>query len=461
MRALKDGMWGLAVTAKYADGSPRRVYRKVKAASTRAATVQLAAFVAEIESAQAPDREQEGLTVDEAIDLYLAHLSEEKGREESTVTEYRKVHRRWFAPSIGDLKLARVDVATVERIFGQMRQAGMSRSRMNLAKSLYAPFFRWAKRRGMIMKNPMAEFELPTSKFVSRERVPPEVDELCLLLATAADVIPDVAPLLALGAVTGMRRGELAGIRQSRIDWDEAKITVDSSVAESGHLKSTKTRRVRAFHIDSETMAMLARHRDAMDERADLFGAVVDFEVFLFSSEPDCSRPMSPDYLTRRVRVLKGHLGIEDKTPASVAMENEALRLYRSRPAAFVAGRRGPPPAGAMSQQEIGVRLGRSEKWVGVAIRAAQRREAASAEGMGERRFDGSILALRKFTSSELLDAGFNISVVAQRQGHGPAVLARHYSKSRESADRKAAEHLGTVVHRGRTDQPRAQARSK
>ncbi len=56
-------------------------------------------------------------------------------------------------------------------------------------------------------------------------------------------------------------------------------------------------------------------------------------------------------------------------------------------------------------------------------------------------------IALRKFTSSELLDAGFNISMVAQRQGHGPQVLAKHYAKRRRSADRKAAEHLGRVVH--------------
>lgn len=65
-------------------------------------------------------------------------------------------------------------------------------------------------------------------------------------------------------------------------------------------------------------------------------------------------------------------------------------------------------------------------------------------------RFDASIVALRKFTSSELLDAGFNISMVAHRQGHGPQVLMKHYAKSRRSADRRAADHLGQVVHRGR-----------
>ena len=89
-----------------------------------------------------------------------------------------------------------------------------------------------------------------------------------------------------------------------------------------------------------------------------------------------------------------------------------------------------------------------------MAVASAERREAAKAAGRPQLNFDGSILGLRKFTSSELLDAGFNISVVAERQGHGPQVLTRHYSKSRASSDQRAAEHLGRVVH-GRTQRKR------
>ena len=96
---------------------------------------------------------------------------------------------------------------------------------------------------------------------------------------------------------------------------------------------------------------------------------------------------------------------------------------------------------------KIARELDRSERWANLAVAAAERREQAIAAGRGGLDFDGSVLALRKFTSSELLDAGFNVSVVAQRQGHGPQVLTRHYSKSRASSDKLAAEHLGRVVH--------------
>ena len=127
-------------------------------------------------------------------------------------------------------------------------------------------------------------------------------------------------------------------------------------------------------------------------------------------------------------------------------LEDAALQLFRQPPAPRRPGQTGPAPKGGMSFPEIGRQLGRSRRWAELAVRSALLREESVARGEIEF-FDGSILALRKFTSSELLDAGFNISMVAQRQGHGPQVLVAHYARSRPSAERKAAEHLGQVVH--------------
>jgi hypothetical protein len=60
-------------------------------------------------------------------------------------------------------RLRDIDEATIDRLFGQMRQAGLRSSRMNSARNLYGPLFRWAKRRGNLQRSPMAEFQLPTS----------------------------------------------------------------------------------------------------------------------------------------------------------------------------------------------------------------------------------------------------------------------------------------------------------
>jgi integrase len=450
MRQVRRGTWELRVTAgRWSDGRVRTLYRSVQADDEADATAQLIAFVDEMGRTHHPDgRDVRELTVDAAIEQFLTeYLTEEKGREEKTVNDYRRLHQRWFSPTIGGGRVSRVDTATMDRVFGTMRQAGLSNSRLNQAKSLYAPFFRWAKRRGITTRDPMVDFQKPTSRYRARERTPPEVEELSLLLSTAVDLVPEIAPLLLLGAVTGMRRGELVGIRRSRVLWNEQRITVDSAVSEFKRLKGTKTRQERSFHVDRETLEMLRRHCKLMDERAQLFGTELCSDPFVFSLAPDCSEPIPPDYVTKRVGVLKGHLGIEEKRPETMALEDEALRLRRQPPRPRGPSTTGPPPEGGMSFREIGERLGRSERWATLAVAAGERREQARAAGVGARTFDGSIIALRKFTSSELLDAGFNVSMIAQRQGHGPGVLTRHYSKSRASADKQAAEHLGRVVH--------------
>jgi integrase len=448
-REIRKGVWQLSVTAgRFSDGANRRVHRTVRVDNEAEATALLAQFVTEVnQEPQSTRKDLRDLNVDQAMSLFLDdHLRGEKGREEKTIGDYHRLHDKWFSPEIGRRRVRDVDEEAIDKIFGRMRRAGLSRSRMNQARSLYAPFFRWAKSRRIITRDPMASFQLPTSRYVSTERTPPEVEEVSLLLNEAVAVIPDVAPVLTLGAVTGMRRGELVGLRRSRIVWDECRLTVDAAIDETKRVKGTKTRRERSFYVDAATIEMLRRHCELMDARAKEFGTTVPDYGFVFSLEPDCSKPMPPDFVTKRVSALKDHLGIAVKKPETIYLEDEALALYRQSPGARPVGKTGPAPKGGMSFGEIGKRLGRSERWAMLAVASAERREAAFARGL-DLDFDGSILALRKFTSSELLDAGFNISMVAQRQGHGPQVLIKHYSKSRRSADRKAAEHLGRVVH--------------
>lgn len=444
---VRPGVWKLTANAgRYDDGRPRRVHKTVRAANEDEATREQIAFAAEVSaSGHARTQAERDITVNQAVELYLAELSEEKGRERRTLRNYRGVHSRWFAPQIGEKRVRDVDDEDVVRVFGQMRRAGISRSRMQDGRNLYGPFFRWAKRRRLVRTNPMADFELPPSTHVAREHTPPEVEQLCAYLAAAVEVVPDVAPILTLAAVTGMRRGELVSIRRSRLYPEQHKVVIDAA-SDGRRIKQTKTRVEREIAVDPETMAMLTRHCACMDEVAAVGEVAVGVDAFVFSREPDCSLPMPADHVTKQVAVLKEHLGIANKRPETIALEDEALRLFRSKPEPRPDGKTGPRSRGGLSYEEIGRRLGRSTRWAFSAVASAQRREAADSRAAADM-FDGSTIALRKFTSSELLDAGFNISMVAQRQGHSAQVLVKHYARFRPSADRKAAAHLGQVVH--------------
>jgi hypothetical protein len=54
----------------------------------------------------------------------------------------------------------------------------------------------------MTTRNSMVDFELPTRTYLSTEPTSPEIEQLTLLLNTAVEVMPDIALLLMLGAVT-------------------------------------------------------------------------------------------------------------------------------------------------------------------------------------------------------------------------------------------------------------------
>ena len=436
---VREGVCKMTVTAgRYEDGRQRRLSETMEVRSESEAAHALARFVAEMNDGPLPatklDRD---IVLDDAIERYLIeYLQDEKGRAPATIRNYRRFHNTWFAAELGQKRVRDITEADMDRIAGQIRRAGRSTSRLQDVRNLYAPFFRWAKRRGIVRRSPMAEFDVPTSLYIPQEHVPPEVEQLCLYLTSAVRVVPDVAPVLTLGAVTGMRRGELVTIQRSGLVPGELKLRI----------YAPKTRRAREVDVDVETMAMLLRHCALMDERAAARGVTIGSDAYIFSLEADCSKPMSPDYLTKQVGKLKEFLGIANKRPDTIALEDRALALRRQAPPERPKGRPGPMPTGGMSYEDIGRQLSRSPKWAYNAVAAAIRREQAYRRGIGEF-FDGSVVALRKFTSSELLDAGFNINVVAKRQGHGPQVLVKHYSKARRSANRKAADFLGNVVH--------------
>lgn len=92
-----------------------------------------------------------------------------------------------------------------------------------------------------------------------------------MLLNEDVAVIPDVAPLLALGAVTGMRCGEFIGVKQANIVWRESRLKVDTAIDAGRRVKTTKTRKERSFYVEASLDA-LRLYCDEMNERARMVG---------------------------------------------------------------------------------------------------------------------------------------------------------------------------------------------
>ena len=379
MSELSHGVWKLVVSAGRDDTRARRRVVRTVEGTRQTATRALAAVVNEIgDGSRLPRRMNQAITVNELVAWYLDFARDERGLEHSTLIGYSDVYNNWIQPSLGSTRAGSVQPSDLDKLFGKMRRAGLSRSRMNNARATLSGAYKWGKRHRLVAANPVDGFELPVSVRSPRPTTAPEIEDLIGILDAADEHDPILAPVLKLGATTGMRRGELSGLRRDRLHLDRLELVVDTAVNDAGGMvveKPTKTHRQRTVSIDAGTAELLRGHLAQMDQRAATCGAVVAGDAFVFSLDPTCETPLRPEFLTRRMRALRGNLDI----------------------------------------------------------------------GAGD--FDPTILALRKWTSSELMDAGFNPSAVSDRQGHTVQVMLHHYSSRRRSADRAAAEHLGARVH--------------
>ncbi len=121
-----------------------------------------------------------------------------------------------------------------------------------------------AVRWGYISANPAVEVERPRVESRHDEMRCLDAAEVARLLdAAAAD--PFGHALLLCAATTGVRRGELLGLRWGDVDWTRGRIFVRRSIGGRGVVQQPKTRTsVRAIAMPATLASTLKRHRMAV-----------------------------------------------------------------------------------------------------------------------------------------------------------------------------------------------------
>jgi integrase len=103
-------------------------------------------------------------------------------------------------------------------------------------------------------------------------------------------------------------------LRWHHVDLDAGVLTLRRSayVDEDGELqeKDTKTHQQRRVALDPETVAVLREHHQRWCEWTEELGVSIGPDAYVFSPEPDASRPFRPDSITQRYGRLAARLGI-------------------------------------------------------------------------------------------------------------------------------------------------------
>lgn len=212
--------------------------------------------------AQRPVASEDDLTVSQLGRLLLGRLGRD-GRKPSHIEGVCYHLSKHIDPLLGDLPASQVLESDVRRLVDRMLRAGLApKTVRNVAGTLHSVL-------GQVLRdNPCDMAKLPESRpepeirFLTQHEL-----ERVLAAGPPADAAkaerdwwPVVRLLVLTAAMTGMRRGELAGLRWSDLDMAAMKVRVRYSHVR-GQMGTPKSRRsVRAIPLASRLVAELEEH---------------------------------------------------------------------------------------------------------------------------------------------------------------------------------------------------------
>ena len=127
---------------------------------------------------------------------------------------------------INDLRINRITVATVEKFISNRRNKGLSLPTLRKILITFGQVMKYAVRHRLTDHNPVAEAEKPRSKGEVKTAVIHVLkpNEITLFLDNVAD--EKYHTLFMVAAMSGMRQGEIFGLKWSDILWDTNQIHV-------------------------------------------------------------------------------------------------------------------------------------------------------------------------------------------------------------------------------------------
>lgn len=201
------------------------------------------------------------------LDEWLGNL-ERLGRSQSTIESYRIHVEKHIRPALGDRRLDRLTAHDIDRYLGGLAEKkGLSPRTMRLDHAVLSGALTQGVDWGWLKANPAKRAKL---KSATTEVPSITVDQLRALYSAALDEDPDMAVAIALGAITGARRGELCGLRLDDLDRDRACLTIERAwVPEGGQrLTTTKTGKGRTVFIGAAGVALLDGYRQILLTRS-------------------------------------------------------------------------------------------------------------------------------------------------------------------------------------------------
>lgn len=253
---------------------------------------------------QAPSS-SERVHVDEAGKRLVANL-EALGRKRATIEAYDSLRRIHVAPFFAGRSLDSVTVEDLEAFIRERARKGKSPKTIRNALGFLHSIFELGLRKGWATSNPCKLVEKPRDpqsediRFLDKEEIEATI--------RAEEAIDDVlSPTLALmyraAAMTGLRQGELIGLRWRDVDWTAGKVRVRQAYVRSEFTLPKSRRGSRSVPLADDLAASLDRHHRDSGYKAD------DDLVF---GHPATGRPLDRSKIRKRFKDALTRAGVRE-----------------------------------------------------------------------------------------------------------------------------------------------------
>ena len=255
-------------------------------------------------------------TAGEYLERWL-EISVRGSVRESTCESYRRQVRRYVVPAVGGVKLKKLSAQHVQGMYHSMLDRNLSPRTVQYTHAVLYRALKQAVRWGLVPRNVCEDVDPP---HLRREEMRPLDRAQARRLLKAAERDRFEA-LYVLAVHTGMRPGELLGLKWEDVDLDASagSLRVNRALSD-GKLTATKTKRSRRrIDLSAGSVAALKAHRKRqLEERMQKAGLWRDHGL-VFPSP--VGTPLSHRNVVRSFKALLKRAGLPIHT-----------RLYDLRP---------------------------------------------------------------------------------------------------------------------------------
>jgi integrase len=230
--------------------------------------------------------DDENLTVGEYLDRWLSDSVRGTVRE-STYSRDKYLVTNHIKPALGRLKLKNMNAMHLQSLYRERLDSGLSGSTVQKIHHVLHKGLRQAVRWNLIPRNPADSVKAPTP--TPKEMHPLSAHEARRLLDAAREDRLEALYVLALH--TGMRRGELLGLKWADVDLENATVRVRRTLTRTdngrrlalGEPKTKKSRRT--VRLTQRALEALRSHRARQAKEKLKVGSLYQDQGLVFAGE--------------------------------------------------------------------------------------------------------------------------------------------------------------------------------